>query len=63
MIYVPEPLKIEKPWGYELFLISTIKGHENFNKPLSVYAKIIHANQDLSIQVHPNDKIAYELEK
>lgn len=56
-----------KIWGYELWLYSPVKGKEtNFvdgekttNGPL---VKIISANQPLSVQVHPDDYLAQQLE-
>jgi len=62
------PVKSEKIWGYELWIASTHPNgpQEEFVKacggefPLLV--KIIQANDTLSIQVHPDDQKALELE-
>ncbi|NQZ65830.1 MAG: class I mannose-6-phosphate isomerase [Mycoplasmatales bacterium] len=61
------PLIINKIWGYELWLHSPYKnmltkredGLETKEGPL---IKIIKADRPLSVQVHPDDKIAKELE-
>lgn len=37
-------IRIDKPWGYELIL------HQSGCKTV----KLIHADQDLSVQIHPN---------
>lgn len=63
-----EAIKSEKIWGYELWIASTHPNglqKEFFKKcegdyPLLV--KVIQANDTLSIQVHPDDKLAVELE-
>ena len=63
-----EAIKSEKVWGYELWSASTHENgcQEDFKKlccgdyPLLV--KIIQADDKLSIQVHPDDKFAVELE-
>ena len=60
--------KIDKIWGYEIWLHSTVQGQETklengektFRGPL---VKIIQANMPLSVQVHPDDEFAMELEK
>ena len=61
-------IKSEKLWGYELWIASTHPAgcQEDFKKycggdnPLLV--KIIQADEALSVQVHPDDKLAVELE-
>lgn len=61
------PIKHDKIWGYEIWLYSPVAGKETktedgnnvVNGPL---IKIIKANQPLSVQVHPDDKFALELE-
>lgn len=62
------PIKSEKIWGYELWLAST---HENgcqkdfFDTIKGKYpllVKVIQANDTLSVQVHPDDKMAKLLE-
>ena len=61
------PIKHEKIWGYEIWLNSPVVGKEtsfedgNLTKegPL---VKIIKANMPLSVQVHPDDNLAKELE-
>lgn len=61
-------IKSEKIWGYELWTAST---HPNgcqpefmelCGKPYPLLVKVIQANEALSIQVHPDDKMALELE-
>ncbi len=61
------PIRSEKVWGYEDWIASTHKdgAQKEFvelvkNYPLLV--KIIQANDTLSVQVHPDDKTAVELE-
>ena len=62
-----ESIKHNKIWGYEIWLYSPLKGMETkfedgtlVNKgPL---IKIIRADKPLSIQVHPDDQLAKELE-
>lgn len=62
------PIKSEKIWGYELWIASTHPNgcQEDFKQlcggdfPLLV--KIIQANDTLSIQVHPDDEAALQLE-
>ena len=61
------PVKHIKIWGYEIWLHSPLKGREthdeNGNKITSgPLLKIIKANKPLSVQVHPDDKLAKELE-
>jgi mannose-6-phosphate isomerase len=61
------PIKIEKIWGYEIWLNSSLKenqtrledGELTTEGPL---IKIIKANDKLSVQVHPDDYWAKELE-
>ncbi len=61
-------VKLEKIWGYELWLASThqIACQDDFKEicrgdyPLLV--KVIQANDKLSIQVHPDDDCAVKLE-
>ncbi|MCP4336831.1 MAG: mannose-6-phosphate isomerase [Mycoplasma sp.] len=61
------PIKHNKIWGYELWLHSPLEksrtkledGSESIEGPL---IKIIKANQPLSVQVHPDDLLAKELE-
>lgn len=61
-------IKSEKIWGYELWTAST---HPNgcqkdflelCGKPYPLLVKVIQANESLSIQVHPDDEMAVELE-
>ena len=62
------PITSEKIWGYELWIAST---HPNGTQPefakavggdFPLLVKIIQANDTLSIQVHPDDQKALELE-
>lgn len=62
------PIKSEKIWGYELWIASTHPNgcQDEFKKscggdyPLLV--KVIQADDTLSVQIHPDDKFAVELE-
>lgn len=62
------PIKSEKIWGYELWIASThpngcqddFKNSCGGDYPLLV--KIIQADDTLSVQIHPDDKFALELE-
>ncbi|QDY86770.1 hypothetical protein FRW55_01155 [Mycoplasma anserisalpingitidis] len=53
------PVIHNKIWGYEIWLVSSLKGYETKfednslvkNAPL---IKIIHAKEPLSVQVHPD---------
>ena len=61
-----------KPWGYENWIVSTMKDCESFfednkkpvstteimNEKLPILIKLIQANQMLSVQVHPNEEYA-----
>lgn len=59
-------IKVDKIWGYEIWMYSPISwkqttledGTPTTEGPL---IKIIQANQPLSVQVHPDDKLAQEL--
>lgn len=61
------PVRSEKVWGYEDWIASV---HPDLPQPellklapdFPLLAKIIQANDTLSIQVHPDDKVAVELE-
>ncbi|WKX02749.1 class I mannose-6-phosphate isomerase [Candidatus Mycoplasma mahonii] len=59
--------KIEKIWGYEIWMYSPVKGMETTfeDGKLTTHGpliKIIQANRPLSVQVHPDDDFAKELE-
>lgn len=59
--------RYDKVWGYELWLYSPVKNKETFfeNWDKTVkgpLVKIICANQPLSVQVHPDNHFAKELE-
>lgn len=62
------PIIHNKIWGYEIWLVSSLKGMETKfvdnslvkNAPL---IKIICAKEPLSVQVHPDDLLAREIEK
>ena len=62
------PIKSDKIWGYELWIASTHPNgcQEDFKSacggehPLLV--KVIQADDTLSVQIHPDDKFAVELE-
>ena len=60
-------IKHEKIWGYEIWMYSSVEKMETFFEdgtpvPHGPLVKIIKANQSLSLQVHPDDKFAQELE-
>lgn len=62
------PFKVEKIWGYELWLRSPLKGketyYENGRKTKDgLLIKIIQADEPLSIQIHPSDGAAYDLDE
>ncbi len=62
-----DPVKSEKVWGYELWIASTHPNgpQKEFVKAVGDYpllVKIIQADDTLSVQVHPDDKKAVELE-
>lgn len=63
-----KPIKLEKVWGYELWLYSPLKSNativEETGKPVDKgpLIKIISTTQPLSVQVHPDDHYAMELE-
>ncbi len=59
--------RFDKIWGYELWVYSHIKGSETSLEDWTLptggpLVKIIQANQPLSVQVHPDDKMAKEVE-
>lgn len=59
--------KYDKLWGYELWLYSPVKSKETLfedgtKATVGPLVKIICANLPLSVQVHPDDKFAKELE-
>ncbi|ADE19375.1 type I phosphomannose isomerase catalytic subunit [Mycoplasma crocodyli] len=62
------PVKHEKIWGYEIWLYSPLKEAPTQYEDKSGYVsrgpliKIIKANDPLSIQVHPDNELAKELE-
>lgn len=61
------PIKIDKIWGYEIWMNSTLKQNPTMFEDGSLctegpLVKIIKANDKLSVQVHPDDKWAKELE-
>ncbi len=61
------PIKHEKIWGYELVLHSPLKASQSKledGTPITdgPLIKILKADQPLSVQVHPDDKLAKELE-
>lgn len=69
-MFKTEPFYSPRPWGYELWTLSThphgqsllLPEKENLlkylGKPLSILIKIIQANENLSVQVHPGDEYA-----
>lgn len=69
-MFVTEPFYSPRPWGYELWTLSThrsgqskvLPGEENLldylKEPLPILIKIIKADEPLSVQVHPNDEYA-----
>lgn len=69
-IFKTKPFLSERPWGYELWTLSThrsgqstvIPGGETLleylGKPLPILIKIIKADEALSVQVHPDDEYA-----
>ena len=62
------PIKCEKIWGYELWIASTHKAacqkefFEHLAEEYPLLVKIIHSDDFLSVQVHPDDKTALLLE-
>lgn len=66
--YTLEPYVSQKVWGYEKWIVSTLKNQESTcnGKNLSeciggeypLLIKLIQANDTLSVQVHPNDEYA-----
>ncbi|MGL4982343.1 MAG: type I phosphomannose isomerase catalytic subunit [Treponemataceae bacterium] len=62
------PFMSEKVWGYEQWLVSTLKHGQStykekplfdvLNKDYPLLIKLIQANDTLSVQVHPNDEYA-----
>ncbi len=61
------PIRSQKVWGYEDWIASTHKDGEqkefsSLVKDYPLLVKIIQANDTLSVQVHPDDKTAVELE-
>ncbi|MGL4987584.1 MAG: type I phosphomannose isomerase catalytic subunit [Treponemataceae bacterium] len=66
------PFVSEKVWGYEHWLVSTLKhGQSCYNgknlsevlqKDYPLLIKVIQANDKLSVQVHPNDEYAKKYE-
>lgn len=61
------PIRQEKPWGYEDWIATTFhscaqKEFCNVIKDFPLLVKIIKAEESLSLQVHPDDKKAVELE-
>lgn len=73
-IFKTEPFYSPRPWGYELWTLSTHRNGQSLVLPekeplgqyldgsLPILIKIIQANQALSIQVHPDDEYALEHE-
>lgn len=61
-------IKSDKIWGYELWIASTHPNglqkdfYETCGNDYPLLVKVIQANDTLSIQVHPDDKLAVELE-
>ena len=71
--YISENFKLPQPLLIgEVFLLSTLKNQENkvegkllsevLNLKLPYLVKLIDANDNLSVQVHPNDDFAQKLE-
>ncbi len=62
------PIIIDKIWGYEKWLHSPFLEKQNQIATGGVIkkgplVKIIYVKNPLSIQVHPDDKLAWKLEK
>ncbi|MEE3928080.1 class I mannose-6-phosphate isomerase [Mycoplasmopsis ciconiae] len=63
-----QSLFFPKIWGYEIWLVSSYEGKETYNTVTktktknSPLIKIIYAKEPLSVQVHPDDDFAKELE-
>lgn len=69
-MFVTEPFYSPRPWGYELWTLSTHRSGQSLalpekenllsylGAPLPILIKIIKADQPLSVQVHPNDEYA-----
>ena len=64
----PEPIKVDKIWGYESWIASVYKDapQKDFlsaaGKDFPLLVKIIQADERLSVQVHPDDENALRLE-
>lgn len=73
-IFKTKPFLSERPWGYELWTLSTHRSgqsevlpegtplKEYLGEPLPILIKIIKADEALSVQVHPDDAYAREHE-
>ncbi len=62
-----KPIRSEKVWGYEDWIASTHKDGPqkefvDLVKDYPLLVKVIQANDTLSVQVHPDDELAVELE-
>lgn len=63
-----KPIRLDKIWGYELWIASTHKAavqkefFDRLNGEYPLLVKIIHSDDFLSVQVHPDDKNAILLE-
>lgn len=73
-MFKTKPFVSERPWGYELWTLSTHRSgqslvlpeneklEEYLGKQLPILIKIIKADEPLSVQVHPGDAYAREHE-
>ena len=67
MLKLVKPIKINKIWGYEKWIYSSYKNNRThflngIPTPKGPLIKIIKTNKPLSVQVHPDDKLAQVLE-
>lgn len=73
-MFKTRPFVSERPWGYELWTLSTHRSDQSevlpsgenlleyLGGPLPILIKVIKADEPLSVQVHPDDAYAREHE-
>lgn len=73
-MFKTRPFVSERPWGYELWTLSTHRSGQSevlpsgenlleyLGSPLPILIKVIKANEPLSVQVHPDDAYANKYE-
>ncbi len=69
-MFTTEPFYSPRPWGYELWTLSTHRSGQSLvlpekenlleylGAPLPILIKVIKADENLSVQVHPGDEYA-----